>query len=74
MGFGFASVDLGSVRAPAEDIQQGGQARAFVHVKSMLNGTRLLTAHLPADRLVSRPRSQTWSSRASQISSDESTA
>jgi hypothetical protein len=29
MGFGFADVDLGSVRGPAEDIQQGGQARAF---------------------------------------------
>jgi hypothetical protein len=38
MGFGFTGVDLGSVRVVAEDIQQGGQARASVHVKSMLNG------------------------------------
>lgn len=50
----FTGVDLGGIQVPATGIQHGGRACTFVRVRSSLNASRLLTAHLPgcsAERL-----------------------
>jgi hypothetical protein len=47
----FTGVDLGGIQVPAAGIQHGGRACTVVRVRSSLNASRLLTAHLPADRL-----------------------
>ena len=43
----FTGVDLGGIQVPATGIQHGGRACTFVRVRSSLNASRLLTAHLP---------------------------